>query len=212
MTEEKHSCADCSVIRCNGKEKGPYPPFCLTESLPEEFVEKALARYDEDDNRRMMQVAAEVECDGYLHWPRLEETIEFARRMDYKRIGIATCVGLIQETRTLAKVLRSHGFEVFGVACKVGSIPKLDLGIAERCTEIGTRSCNPILQAEVLNHEKTELNIIVGLCVGHDALFNKHSQAPVTTLVAKDRVTGHNPVGVLYTIDSNFSYLLKKEK
>jgi hypothetical protein len=35
-------------------------------------------------------------------------------------------------------------------------------------------------------------------------LFSKHSDAPVTTLVVKDRVTGHNPVSVLY--GQNFYY------
>ena len=51
----------------------------------------------------------------------------------------------------------------------------------------------------------------LGLCVGHDMLFNKHSKAPVTTLVVKDRVTGHNPVAVLY--GQNFYYKrLQKQK
>jgi uncharacterized metal-binding protein len=48
------------------------------------------------------------------------------------------------------------------------------------------------------------MNVIVGLCVGHDMLFSKHSRAPVTTLVVKDRVTGHNPAAVLY--GQNFYY------
>ena len=48
------------------------------------------------------------------------------------------------------------------------------------------------------------MNIIVGLCVGHDMLFAKYSDAPVTTLVGKDRVTGHNPAAVLY--GQNFYY------
>jgi uncharacterized metal-binding protein len=55
------------------------------------------------------------------------------------------------------------------------------------------------------------MNIIVGLCVGHDMLFAKYSSAPVTTLVVKDRVTGHNPAAVLY--GQNFYYKrLQKEK
>ena len=64
--------------------------------------------------------------------------------------------------------------------------------------------CNPILQAQLLNEQKTDLNVIVGLCVGHDSLFIKHSDAPVTTLITKDRVLGHNPAAALYT--SNFYY------
>ena len=39
---------------------------------------------------------------------------------------------------------------------------------------------NPIGQAAFLNKVKTGLNIILGLCVGHDALFIKYSEAPIT--------------------------------
>lgn len=31
--------------------------------------------------------------------------------------------------------------------------------------------CNPIYQAKLLHHEKSEFNILLGLCVGHDSLF-----------------------------------------
>lgn len=41
-------------------------------------------------------------------------------------------------------------------------------------------------EVEILNGENTDLNIILGLCVGHDTLFTEHSEAPVTTLVVKD--------------------------
>ena len=53
--------------------------------------------------------------------------------------------------------------------------------------------------AMLLNEAGTGLNVLIGLCVGHDSLFFRHSEAPVTVLVAKDRVTGHNPAAVLYT-------------
>ena len=42
-------------------------------------------------------------------------------------------------------------------------------------------------QALLLNGQKTQFNIALGLCVGHDALFCKYSDALVTTLAAKDR-------------------------
>lgn len=58
--------------------------------------------------------------------------------------------------------------------------------------------CNPIFQARLLNRQKTEFNIALGLCVGHDSLFYKYSDALVTTLIAKDRVLAHNPAGALY--------------
>jgi len=90
--------------------------------------------------------------------------------------------------------------------CKTGSVPKSEVGVPEEYQwasetgyAIGYVTCNPIGQAMLLNRAETDMNVIVGLCVGHDILFTKHSKAPVTTLVAKDRVTGHNPAAVLYT-------------
>ena len=67
--------------------------------------------------------------------------------------------------------------------------------------------CNPIGQAAVLAQLGTQLNIVIGLCVGHDSLFFAHSKAPVTVLVAKDRVLGHNPVAALYTSHSYYQHL-----
>ncbi len=121
--------------------------------------------------------------------------------MGYKRLGIAFCVGLRDEANILLRVLEANGFEVGSVACKNGSIPKEEVGIAD-CQKVRPGSyealCNPIGQAAVLNKDNTDFNIVFGLCVGHDTLFIKHSDAPVTCLVAKDRVTAHNPVGALY--------------
>ena len=69
--------------------------------------------------------------------------------------------------------------------------------------------CNPLLQAEILNQEKTDLNIVLGLCVGHDALFLKKAEAFSTVLAAKDRVTGHNPLAAVYTVHSYYQKLKK---
>ena len=62
------------------------------------------------------------------------------------------------------------------------------------------------------NKAKTDLNVVVGLCVGHDSLFYKYSEALTTTAVTKDRVLGHNPVAALYTADSYYSKLKKSEE
>ena len=71
--------------------------------------------------------------------------------------------------------------------------------------------CNPIGQALFLNKEKTDLNILFGLCVGHDTLAIKHMEAPVTVLVVKDRVTGHNPIAAIYNAQSYFEKRLTPE-
>ena len=62
----------------------------------------------------------------------------------------------------------------------------------------------------ILNEKDTDLNIVVGLCVGHDSLFYKYSEALCTTLVTKDRVLGHNPVAALYQTESYYKRLLEK--
>ena len=119
-------------------------------------------------------------------------------------------MGLINESRILAKILRKNGFEVFGAACKAGAVEKTAVGIKESCEKVGKNMCNPIYQAKRLNAENTEFNIVMGLCVGHDSLFYKHSDALVTTLVTKDRVLGHNPAAALYTANSYYRKLLEE--
>lgn len=210
-TRKVNSCIDCGAIRCDGGERN-YPAFCVSKTIDENAKEKVKEIYAEEENKKIMLNSAEVECDFYCKLTRLEETIAFAKRMNYKKIGIATCVGLIKESRTLAKILHSHGFEVFGVGCKIGEIPKIEVGIAEKCSGIGANMCNPILQAETLKKEGTEMNIVMGLCVGHDSLFYKYSDAITTTLVTKDRVLGHNPVAALYTADTYYANKLKEDK
>lgn len=211
MSDIQRSCADCGVAACCQKD-GKYPAFCVTANMPSQVKVDAMAEYEKPENRKIMSAAAEVEYEGYCQWPRVREVVEFAKRMGYRKLGIATCAGLMGETRTLAKILRSHGFEVFGVACKAGAVPKVDVGIDEKCNAVGCNMCNPILQAKRLEEAGTELNIVVGLCVGHDSLFYKYSAATTTTLVTKDRALGHNPVAALYTADTYCKNKLWGEK
>lgn len=107
-------------------------------------------------------------------------------------------------------ILREKGFEVFGIACKAGAVKKDRVGINESCKKVGDNMCNPIYQAKKLNSENTQLNIVMGLCVGHDSLFYKYSNALVTTLVTKDRVLGHNPAAALYTSNSYYHRIFEE--
>jgi uncharacterized metal-binding protein len=132
-------------------------------------------------------------------YPRIEEVIQFAKKMGYKRLGVAFCIGLAGEARILSAILHNRGFEVVSVCCKVGGIEKNEFGL-ERIGRGRTVEaiCNPAGQADIMNQAGTDLNVICGLCVGHDSIFTKCSEAPVTTLFAKDRVLAHNPAGALY--------------
>ena len=152
--------------------------------------------YEDPLGKKIFKVAGDVEALFYKEACRVDETMEFARRLGFRRLGIAFCIGFKEEAAALGEIL-SREFEVHSVCCKVGSLEKSAFGMAER-PWIGKYSCNPIEQARILAEEGTDLNIVLGLCVGHDSLFYRHSVAPVTTLVVKDRKLGHNPVAALY--------------
>lgn len=207
--EIKHSCVDCAVTLCDAHNpEKKFPAFCISRAMTEEQRDKSLREYFTDpEDKKLIQVAATVESEGYRKWPRVQETIVFAKRMGYKKIGIATCTALIKESRVLTKMLRANGFEVYGISCKAGEVPKTELGIHPKHHGPGPMACNPVLQAQILEEEGTDLNIVMGLCVGHDILFNKHSHAPTTTLVVKDRVTMHNPAAPLYHADGYYKNL-----
>ena len=131
--------------------------------------------------------------------------------MGYQKLGVAFCVGLMNEAKILIPILENKGFNVISVCCKTGGIAKEELGVKdEEKIHPGTYEpmCNPIAQAEILNKEKTDFNIIMGLCVGHDALFLKHVQALTTVFVVKDRLLAHNPVAALYQSSAYYRRLL----
>lgn len=204
----KRSCIDCAGKGCDDKG-GARPDFCLTETMDPEFLAETMKLYTEDEeNTKIMMAASEVEFENYCKMTRVEEICEFAAKIGAKKLGIATCVGLIQEARVAAQIFRNRGFEVVGAACKIGAQPKVSVGIPAEHESVGANMCNPIMQAEVLNREGTDLNIVIGLCVGHDSLFYKHSDALCTTLVTKDRVLAHNPAAALYQADKYYSRLL----
>jgi uncharacterized metal-binding protein len=139
--------------------------------------------------------------------------LALARLMGYQKIGIATCIGLLDESDRLSAILRAQGLKPFSACCKAGSIDKAELDLKEGDKiRPGTfePACNPIAQAKILNSEGMDMNIIMGLCVGHDMLFNKYSEAPVTTLLVKDRVTGHNPAAVIYGQNHYYKRLQKQ--
>ena len=210
MNETERSCIDCAVKNCSKMDR-TYPDFCLTTHMDQELLAEAMQCYEQADVRGIAVAAAEVEYEHYCRYTRVEEIMAFAEKIGAKKIGIATCVGLLKESRTLAAILRKHGFEVYGVACKAGTVPKTEVGIPEECCSLGKNMCNPILQAKILNAKGTQLNVVMGLCVGHDSLFYKYSEALTTTGVTKDRVLGHNPVAALYTAESYYNKLMSEE-
>ncbi len=160
------------------------------------FTKESEALYQNTVELEMMRAASSIEAEYYGELNRIQEIILFAKRLGYKKIGLAFCIGLSEEAARVCEILTQY-FEVHSVCCKTCSIPKASFK-AEGNAKVGFISCNPAEQARILKESGTELNLLLGLCVGHDALFIKHSHAYVVPLAAKDRVTGHNPLAAVY--------------
>lgn len=215
MSDKKEfSCEYCGTLNCH-TQKSRYPKFCVTTNMDEELLNSSvdMYKYNEDD-KNIALAAAAVEGEFYGTITRVEEIIYFAKKIGAKSIGVASCVGLSSEAKIFSEILHINEFEVHMAVCKVGSIDKSNIGIKEE-TKIHPNEfepmCNPILQANYLNEKKSDLNVIIGLCVGHDTLFIKYSKAPITYLVVKDRLLGHNPIAALHNVKTYYKRLLIKK-
>ncbi|SHI04577.1 Uncharacterized metal-binding protein [Clostridium collagenovorans DSM 3089] len=205
-------CSICKLKGCYTGEKDKLPKVCPTRM--EEKQERILALYEEEENKKIAYNAAVVEAKGYCVKTRLEETIEFFKKCGFKKIGLAFCVGLGKEAEKLTEVLKFHDFEVVSVICKNGAIPKSAIGLKpdeQVNPDKEEIMCNPIGQAMFLNENKTEYNILLGLCVGHDSLVIKYSEAPITVFAVKDRVLAHNPLACIYNADGYYKNKLFKK-
>src|ERR1035437_151383 len=197
-------CAMCGVkVKACRTPNGQAPPFCpsLLDAGPIAWARQQYANPGVSEFARQASIQ-EGECyvdrgaRPYVLHPtktRIQETCEFARKIGYQRLGVAFCAGLHDEARALVDILEAQGFDAVSVVCKVGATPKEAIGLRDDQKVRGGEfepMCSPIAQAAVLNAEKVEFNILVGLCVGHDSLFLKYADALCTVLVAKDRVPG----------------------
>jgi uncharacterized metal-binding protein len=200
MEKNVPQCVKCTVLRCSAQEKGKkVPASCPTEKYAD-LVKEVTEKYKLPENQAvnlgwfglMSKVRNPKKPRESLSWTRVDEIMEYAKIRGMTRMGIATCYALMHESRLLSNILENNGFDVVSISCLCGEVHPQEAGMP------GNIFCNPIMQAEVLNPEKTELNLMVGLCVGHDILFLRHCKAETTPLVVKDRALGHNPVMALY--------------
>ncbi|MDY0275455.1 MAG: DUF1847 domain-containing protein [Desulfomicrobium sp.] len=212
MSNSIKSCAKCSVIACRNAETDKYPPFCPTQSLDSALLKQSLDIYESNTVTRSLALcSAAIEAEFYCKMSRVEETLEFIKRQNYGLVGVATCVGLLHETRIFCSLLEERKIPHIAVSCKMGAIAKRTIGLSQEQQVNGTceheSMCNPVLQALYLNSRETNFNVMIGLCVGHDSMFLQHIIAPTTVLIVKDRVLAHNPAAALYTIKSYYKRL-----
>ena len=220
------SCALCDIpvfqrscIANRGKGSKGCPTVTrkgVLEEANREYQESAVGEFARQASIQEAECYANRDKQPYIMQPtksRIVEICEFAEKMRYKRLGVAFCIGLVKEAKAVMDILSKRGFEVVSVVCKAGRTSKEKIGIKENekiFRDMDEPMCNPIYQAKLLNHEKVDFNVLVGLCVGHDSLFFKFAEAPTTVLAVKDRVTGHNPLAAIYLSDSYYQKLKYK--
>jgi uncharacterized metal-binding protein len=223
-------CAKCPTVVCSppiGSSEiismDKIPAFCPMKNRSD-IMEAALCEYEKPEVKEFARQASIQEFECYENTPqgrrtknpRILELIQFSQKMNYKKLGLAFCTGLANEAKTVTEILENQGFEVVSIRCKTGTVPKEKINIKPN-EKIGGPDCfepmcNPIAQAEILNAEKVDLAIMLGLCLGHDTLFIKYCRVPTTVLAVKDRVTGHNPLAAIYTSSSYYAFLMSKKK
>jgi len=172
-------CAGCKSYVCQIGRTDSIPENCPMRGELPDFNQL----YSPAQWREMAYHAAVVEAEGYGRWPRVKEIAEIGRRMGYRRIGIGHCYDMGREARLASDYLSQYGFQAVLPA---------------------EGDCDPEGQARFFEKHGTELNVICGMCVGHDSIFIRSSSAPVTSLVVRDVKLRHNPVAALYTSESYF--------
>ena len=206
------TCASCKKHSCRTGNLEDAPQNCPCRETDE--LGRIKAQYQNPENLKIAYQSALVESEGYCKKTRLEEIIDFSNKCSFHKLGVAFCIGLCKEAEIFCAILRENGFEVSSIICKNGSVPKEFIGIQDsqkNRPETHEPMCNPIGQAIFLNNTQTELNILLGLCVGHDSLFIKYSDAPVTVFAVKDRVLAHNPLGAIYLSNSYYKNKLHNQ-
>jgi uncharacterized metal-binding protein len=182
-------CIKCNIKSCRSTES------CHTQMFDSEELKLF---YHLPDNQKIVQAAAKLVDYGRAGTlSRLQEIIEFSKSMNFQRIGIAYCYGMEKYAALITEILREQGFKIIPVSCTTGGFKQSEVNVN---SEIEKVSCNPLAQAEQINNENVDLTISMGLCLGHDILFQKHLKSYTTTLIVKDRVYNHNPINALESL------------
>ena len=181
-------CSTCDVRACI--RGGHYPDTCTADLCTPDMRDHLLELYAAPEYHAVMRAAYKTILQSTAaKWPRVQEIVTFAHIMGFTKIGIASCISFAHETEMLATLLRDEGFEVVDAMCKIGGLRKSDIGLLEDGRRDGPL-CNPAMQADALNNAGTDMNLVVGLCLGYDMLFNRFSKALCTTLAVKDQSLG----------------------
>jgi len=174
-------CSSCFKQSCAG---GGYQEkdYCASY-IHREVFEAARQVYAADpETANLARQAAIIESKGYMVWPRLKDTIELARRMEYTRIAVLFCPDLTREARKTCRFLEESGFDVVSRICGVGK----------------SKPQAPEALMSELKGRNPELIVNAGLCSACEAEILQHADVPVTTYIVRDKKMNHYPASAVY--------------
>lgn len=171
-------CSSCKSFICDkGRTDSP------TEDCPMHGDFPAFEDlYQSREQRESAYHAAVVEAEGYCEWTRIREIAEFAKKLGILRLGIGHCVDMRREATLASRYLEERSLQAL--------------------LQPPSSGCDPLGQVEFFAEHSTQLNVICGMSVDHEAMFIAASKKPVVALVARDVRLRHNPVAALYTSGS----------
>lgn len=90
-----YTCAKCKIYACSAEEAKALPKNCPMRNEP--LLMEVLSEYVKPENHDFYVTSSEIETLGYGQWVRVKETVEFCKRMEYRKLGLAFCRGLRKE-------------------------------------------------------------------------------------------------------------------
>ena len=178
------NCLKCPVKSCRKDLES-----CNAQSFESDTV---LNEYHEDETQKIVQAAAQLVDGGRAGTlSKIDEVVEFCKLMDYKKIGLAFCYGMEKDAAIVDDIFTSHGLKIVPISCTAGAMSQTSVNDESALPGV---SCNPLGQAEQMNSEKVDFAITMGLCMGHDILFQNKIDCNFTNIVVKDRTTNHAPM------------------
>ncbi len=177
------NCLNCRAKSCRVNQS------CGAEKFSRDEVRN---QYHRPVAAKMVKAAAVLVDDGRAGTlSRMEELLEFAGRGGYNKVGLAYCYGMEKTAETVADLFRKQNLPCIGISCTCGAMGQNELN---NDSELEGVSCNPLGQARQMTEEGVDLAVVIGLCLGHDILFQREFKGDQTTLIVKDRVYNHNPL------------------
>lgn len=201
-----YTCANCKAHQCieQNKDEARIPKNCPMRN--EEYMGEIQKEYFDPETLKFYYATKTSRQPGTApnFVPRLRYVIDLCKKVGYKKIGLAFCVGFQNEADLYSRILRKHGLQVVSVCCCNGGFNLTDYGVELPKGCEFDAACNPIGQARLMNEQEVEFNLVMGLCAGHDSLFMKHANAMSTVICVKDPATGHCPPMALYLYDTYY--------